>query len=164
MGIERGYLLASFHTAIEQTLSTVVEKGLFGWRVTDCIVSLIHGRYHAPTPSAGDYRRLTAAVFGQALRKAGTTVCAPVSQFELDAPAESLTSALGKLVAVGAIPAPAVVDSTRCRITGTMPTAAVDEFEQRVPSVTAGRGCSSPNLRATCPFKVLHPPEQSQPA
>ncbi len=25
-------------------------------------------------------------------------------------------------------------------------------------------GCSSPNLRATCPFKVLHPPEQSQPA
>jgi ribosomal protection tetracycline resistance protein len=140
MGIERGYLLPSFHTAIEQTLSTVVEEGLFGWRVTDCIVSLIRGRYHAPTPSAGDYRRLTAAVFGQALRKAGTTVCAPVSQFELDAPSESLTSALGKLVAVGAIPAPAVVDSTRCRITGTMPTAAVDEFEQRVPSVTAGRG------------------------
>ncbi|MGI8693356.1 MAG: hypothetical protein ACR2JK_10735 [Geodermatophilaceae bacterium] len=40
---------------MEETLSTVDNEGLFGWRVTDCRVTLIHGRYHAPTPSAGEY-------------------------------------------------------------------------------------------------------------
>jgi ribosomal protection tetracycline resistance protein len=140
MGIERGYLLPSFHTAIEETLSTVVDEGPSGWRVTDCVVTLIHGRYHASTPSAGEYRRLTAAAFGHAVRQAGTTVCAPVSRFELEIPIDSLTSVLAKLVAAGATPDPAEVGLNRCRVTGTMPTADVDEFEQRLPGMTAGRG------------------------
>jgi ribosomal protection tetracycline resistance protein len=140
LGVERGYLLPSFHVAIEETLSTVVTEGLFGWRVTDCRVTLIHGRYHAPTPSAGDYRRLTAVAFGQALRQAGTTVCAPVSCFELEIPADALTSVLARLVTAGATPEIAEAGTTRCRVTGTMPTEKVDEFEQRLPGDTSGQG------------------------
>jgi ribosomal protection tetracycline resistance protein len=140
LGVERGYLLPSFHTAIEETLATVVDEGLFGWRVIDCIVTLIHGRYHAPTPSAGEYRRLTATAFERALRRAGTTVCAPFSQFDLEIPADSLTSALAKLIAAGATPEPVEVGIARCRVTGTMPTAEVDGFGQRLPGMTSGRG------------------------
>ncbi len=140
MGVQRGYLLPSFHVAIEETLSTVVDEGLFGWRVTDCRVTLVHGRYHAPTPSAGEYRRLTTAAFGHALRQAGTKVCAPFSSFELEVPADVLTSVLAKLVAIGATPDIAEVGTTRCRVTGTMPTEEVDEFEQRLPGNTSGQG------------------------
>ncbi|CAN5146837.1 TetM/TetW/TetO/TetS family tetracycline resistance ribosomal protection protein [soil metagenome] len=140
LGVERGYLLPSFHVAIEETLARVVGEGVFGWRVTDCLVTLIHGRYHAPTPSAWEYRRLIALAFGQALRQAGTTVCAPVSRFELELPAEALTSVLGMLVAAGATPALDEVGSTRCRVTGTMPTWQVDEFEQRFPGMSSGQG------------------------
>lgn len=140
MGVERGFLLPSFHTAIEETLSRVVRQGLFGWRVTDCIVTLIHGRYHAPTPSAGEYRRLTELAFHHALRRAGTTVCEPVSRFDLEIPAHTLTPVLAKLVAAGATPELGEASTTRCRVTGTMPTEEADEFEQRLPGVTSGQG------------------------
>jgi ribosomal protection tetracycline resistance protein len=140
MGVERGYLLPSFHVAIEETITTVTREGLFGWAVTDCVVTLVHGRFHAPTPSAGEYRRLTTSAFRRALQQAGTTVCAPVSRFELETPSETLTSVLARLVSIGATPEPAEVGVTRWRITGTLPTEEVDEFEQRLPGMTSGRG------------------------
>jgi ribosomal protection tetracycline resistance protein len=140
MGVERGYLIPSFHVAIEETLAAVVGEGLFGWRVTDCRVTLVHGRYHAPTPSAGEYRRLTALAFRRALRQAGTTVCAPVSRFELEVPADALTSALSRLVAAGATPEVDQLGINRCRVTGTMPADQVDEFEQRLPGLSSGLG------------------------
>jgi ribosomal protection tetracycline resistance protein len=138
--VERGYLLPSFHVAIEETITTVTREGLFGWAVTDCVVTLVHGRFHAPTPSAGEYRRLTTSAFRRALQQAGTTVCAPVSRFELETPSETLTSVLARLVSIGATPEPAEVGVTRWRITGTLPTEEVDEFEQRLPGMTSGRG------------------------
>jgi ribosomal protection tetracycline resistance protein len=139
-GVERGYLLPSFHVAIEETLATEVQEGLYGWRVTDCRVSVIHSRFSAPTPSAGEFRRLTSVAFRQALRHAGTIVCAPVSSFDLEIPTDALTSVLAKLVVAGATPEPAELGTTRCRIVGTMPTEAVDDFEQRLPGMTSGQG------------------------
>jgi ribosomal protection tetracycline resistance protein len=140
LGVERGYLIPSFHVAIEETLATVLKEGLFGWRVTDCRVTLIHGRYHAPTPSAGEYRRLIESAFAGALRRARTIVCAPVSHFEVEVPAETLTLVLAKLVAAGATPQMAETTPTRFRVTGTIATEAVGEFEQRLPGMTSGQG------------------------
>ena len=139
-GVERGYLLPSFHVAIEETLAAEVAEGLHGWRVTDCRVRVVHARFSAPTPSAGEYRKLTTATFRRALREAGTTVCAPVSRFELGLPAESLTAVLSALVAAGAAAEPVEVGPARCRVTGTIPTAAVAELERRLPDLTSGRG------------------------
>jgi ribosomal protection tetracycline resistance protein len=140
MGVERGYLLPSFHVAIEETIPTALSEGLFGWRVTDCIVTLIHGRFNAPTPSAGEYRRLTATALREALQRAGTIVCAPFSRFELELPVEALTAVMARLVAVGARPEPPAMGTSHCRLAGTMPTEAVDHFEQRLPGLTAGQG------------------------
>jgi len=67
-------------------------------------------------------------------------VCAPVSRFDLEIPADALPSVLAKLVAAGATPEPAEVRTTRCRLTGTMPTEEVARFEQRLPDMTAGQG------------------------
>jgi ribosomal protection tetracycline resistance protein len=140
VGVERGYLLPSFHVAIEETIAAEVEEGLYGWRVTDCAVSVVHSRFSAPTPSAGEFRRLTTAAFRQALRRSGTTVCAPWSRFDVEIPTDALTGVLAKLVAAGATPEPAELGPTRCRVVGTMPTEAVDEFEQRLPGMTSGQG------------------------
>jgi ribosomal protection tetracycline resistance protein len=139
-GVERGYLLPSFHVGIEERVATELEEGLYGWRVTDCRVTVIHSRFSAPTPSAGDFRRLTSVALGRALRQAGTTVCAPFSRFELEIPADALTAVLGKLVSVGATPEPAEMGTARCRLTGTIRTEEVNVFEQRLPGMTSGQG------------------------
>jgi ribosomal protection tetracycline resistance protein len=140
LAVERGFLLPSFHTAIEETLTSELRQGLFGWRVTDLVVTLIHSRYSAPTPPAGYFRQLTSSVFREALRLAGTTVCAPVSQFEVDIPARSISQVLKKLLAAGATPQPPEQRNSRCRIIGTIPTDQVHTFEQRLPHLTTGEG------------------------
>jgi ribosomal protection tetracycline resistance protein len=89
LAVERGWLLPSFHAAIEETLPTELEVGLFGWRVADCTVTLTQSRFCAPTPPAGYFRWLTSVVLRQALAKAGTRVCAPMSEFEVEIPPPS---------------------------------------------------------------------------
>ena len=139
-GVERGYLLPSFHVAIEAALARELAEGLHGWRLIDACVRVTHSRFSAPTPSAGEFRRLTHLAFRQALARAGTTVCAPVSSFELTVPAESLTSVLSMLVGLGATPEPVEVGVVRCLVTGTLPTSEVGPFERRLPDLTSGRG------------------------
>ena len=67
-GVERGYLLPSFHVAIEETLAKEVREGLYGWRLADATVRVVHSRYHAPTPSAGEFRALTTTAFRASTR------------------------------------------------------------------------------------------------
>ena len=163
-GVERGYLLPSFHVAIEETLAAELGQGLYGWRVTDLRVRVVHSRFHAPTPSAGEFRRLTVTTFRRALQQAGTTVCAPVSRFELGMPAESLPSVLSALVAAGANAEPVEVGTSRCRVTGTIPTGAVAEFERRLPDLTSGRGFLTSEPAGHVPVRGTPPTRRRQPA
>ncbi len=138
--VELGGLLLSFHTAVEETVPTTLRVGLYGWRVTDCVVTLTHSGYWAPASTAGDFRRLTAIVLRQALRRAGTTVCAPVSEFEVEIPSTSTSRVMQRLHAVRAKPGPPEMRGTRCRVTGAMPTDQVQTFEARLPGLTQGEG------------------------
>lgn len=138
--VERGYLLPSFHTAITQTLDMEMRAGLRGWRVTDCRIALIHSRFRAVTPPAGHFRDLTSRCLRRALEQAGTTVCAPVSEFEADVPADSIRPVLHALHAVGASPQPPSILTDRARITGMIAAERVSDVEQRLPNLTGGRG------------------------
>ena len=138
-GVERGWLLPQFHHAVEEQLRTELAEGLHGWRIADLDVRTVHSRWGAPTPSPSDFRRVTHRAFRQALAAAGTVVCAPVSRFELEVPAEALSRVLGALVAAGATPEPLDTGPTS-RVVGTLPTEQVATFEQRLPGYTSGRG------------------------
>jgi ribosomal protection tetracycline resistance protein len=140
MGTERGYLLPSFHRAIEETVPQVLATGLLGWRVVDWVVTLTDARFSAPTPPAGSYRDLTERALRDALQVAGTTPCAPLSAFEVEVPEQSLTALLQVLIASGATPGLPEFGAGRCTLTGTMPTAAVYGVEHALPELTGGRG------------------------
>lgn len=138
--VHLGGLLLSFHTAIEETVPKALQCGVHGWRVTDCVVTLTHSGYWAPVSSAGDFRRLTAIVLRGALERAGTTVCAPVSEFEVEIPAGAMSQVLHRLATTGATPEEPVLGTSRCRLTGVMPTDQLNVFEQRLPALTQGEG------------------------
>jgi ribosomal protection tetracycline resistance protein len=140
MGVERGYLLPSFHTAIETTVHEQLQRGLQGWRVVDCVVTLVHGRFHAATPSAGEFRRLTALAFRTALCQAGTLVCAPWSRIEVRMPEAALPAALSLLVELGGTPAEITTAGERATLVAELATAEVDVYERRVPDLTSGLG------------------------
>jgi ribosomal protection tetracycline resistance protein len=140
IAIERGWLLPSFHTAIEETVAHELRTGLHGWAVTGCTVTLVNGRYSAPTPSAGAFRALAASTLRRALADATTTVCAPVSEFEVGMPTPALRAVLHELLAAGATPHPPETNGRRSLVTGVVPTSRVHDVEARLPHLTGGEG------------------------
>ena len=102
LGVELGSLPLAFHKAIEDTVFQTLKQGLYGWEVTDIIVTLTHTGYASPVTTASDFRNLTPLVLMDALKKAETYVYEPVNEFELTVPEHAISTAMYKLAAVPA--------------------------------------------------------------
>jgi ribosomal protection tetracycline resistance protein len=138
--VEPGGLPAAFHTAIEETVRQTLQQGLSGWEVTDCVVTLTDTAYCSPVTAAGDFRKLTPLVLMTALRQAGTTVCEPVHQFEVEVPLEAVGAAMSRLAAARAIIDHSEVRGASSRLRGTIPVRSVYEFQRQLPSLSHGEG------------------------
>ncbi|HTT92905.1 MAG TPA: GTP-binding protein, partial [Acidimicrobiales bacterium] len=78
-----------FAEAMARYTDQALQQGLYGWRVTDCLVTMTDcGYYVGDGPAkpvgttalttAAHFRRLTPMVVAKALERAGTTVCEPM--------------------------------------------------------------------------------------
>jgi ribosomal protection tetracycline resistance protein len=139
----------SFAAAMEQYVTGTLRQGLYGWQVTDCVVSLIRSQYsiadgppstRGPLSTPKDFRKLTPLVVMAALRQAGPVVCEPVHRFRLDTPADTLPAllpVLGKLHAASEVTA---TRDTWCTLEGDITAARLHELRQQIPSLTRGDG------------------------
>ena len=69
LGVELGSLPLAFHKAIEDTVFQTLKQGLYGWEVSDIIVTLTHTGYASPVTTASDFRNLTPLVLMDALKQ-----------------------------------------------------------------------------------------------
>src|SRR5262249_3825929 len=95
---ELGALPLAFYRAIEETVYETLMQGLCGWEVTDCTVTLTHAGFNSILSTAGDFRKLTPLVLMQALLRAGTEVCEPIEELDLDIPEDTFGAVTGALV------------------------------------------------------------------
>jgi ribosomal protection tetracycline resistance protein len=136
---EYGLMPGSLHTAAEEAVRETLRQGIYGWPVTDCVVTLTRAGY--PTGSTpSDVRNLTPLVLGAALLEAGTIVCEPVSRFRLEIPADALAPVLGQLAKLRAVPDPAVVDGDFAVIIGDIPAGDANTLQAALPGLTSGEG------------------------
>ncbi|WP_326738552.1 translation factor GTPase family protein [Streptomyces sp. NBC_01022] len=150
--VELGSMPYSLMRAVEETVVETLGQGLYGWRVTDCTVTMTHSGYwprqshsHAVfdksmSSTAGDFRNLTPLVLMAALRQAGTTVYEPMHRFRAELPADTLGPLLPVLAHLRAVPGPPSVDGAHCVLEGEIPAARVHELQQRLPGLTRGEG------------------------
>ncbi len=148
--IELGALPLSFLRAIEETVRQTLGQGLWGWQVTDCVVTLIRSGYwprqsHAHqsfdksmSSTGRDFRQLTPLVLMDALRRAGTRVYEPWQGFTLEIPADVTGAVLPVLARLRAVPRTSVVRGTVCTLEGEIPAAQVNPLEQALPGLTRG--------------------------
>ena len=114
--VELGSIRLAFHKAVEDTVAATLQQGLYGWNVTDCVVTMTHSGY-APRQShsharfdksmsstGADFRHLTPLVLMNALKRAGTQVCEPVQQFRIEFPTDVLGAVSRALAQLDAIP------------------------------------------------------------
>lgn len=141
--VELGALLLSFHTAIEETVRNSLHQGLAGWRIPDAEVVVTATAYDSVGTTAGHFRQLTPLVLFAALAKAGTTVCEPMSRFELTGPATAISVLMRALAdAQASIGAPEVGTSSLLLVGG-LPTERVHGLTQLLPGLTTGQGLLS---------------------
>ena len=150
--IELGALPFSFLKAVEETVREALGQGIYGWQVTDCVVTMTHSGYwprqsHAHgtfdksmSSTAGDFRSLTPLVLMTALARAGTRVYEPWHRFRLEAPADALTPLLALLARLHGVPRAQALQASSCVLDGEIPAARVRELEHQLPALTRGEG------------------------
>jgi ribosomal protection tetracycline resistance protein len=139
----------SFSEHMEEYVRETLRAGLFGWQVSDCLVTMTRCNYsiadgppsrRGPTSSAADFRKLTPLVLMQALERAGTVVYEPTVRVRLEVPTGTIGSVLPALARLGAVvetPSPHGELST---IQATLPAARADDLQRELPGLTGGEG------------------------
>lgn len=147
-----GKMPAAFYKAVEETVHDTLNQGVYGWKVTDCRVSLTHAGFWPRQSSAHggfdknisstarDFRYLTPLVLMDALRDAGVVVCEPIHKFRLEIPDQALDSVLKVLPMLGAIPMLTERMNESCVISGEVPVKSIHSLQQQLPSLTSGEG------------------------
>jgi ribosomal protection tetracycline resistance protein len=142
-----------FRNAVEDTVQETLCQGLYGWRVTDCTVTLTHSGYSSPGTTAGDFRKLTPLVLMSALKQAGTRVCEPIQRFHLEIPTDTFGATVSALARLRAVPQTQEMRDSSYTLEGGIPAARVHELQQQLPALTRGEGvleCDFDCYRAVC--------------
>jgi ribosomal protection tetracycline resistance protein len=150
--VELGSMPFAFHKAVEDTVKATLHQGIYGWQVTDCIVTMTHSGY-APRQShshaifdksmsstAGDFRNLTPLVLMSALKQASTRVYEPIHRFHLEVPADTLGLILPVLARLHAVPQMPAMRGSSCTLKGEVPAARVQDLQQQLRALTRGEG------------------------
>jgi ribosomal protection tetracycline resistance protein len=140
-----------FTDAMTQYVRHALDQGLYGWQVTDCVVTMNECGYYIgdgptkrvlPTPrtTAADFRKLTPLVLREALRQAGTVVCQPMARVRLELPAPRMGDVLSALARLGAATEMPLLDAEQSIVTARLPSAQVRGLQEQLPGLTGGEG------------------------
>jgi ribosomal protection tetracycline resistance protein len=126
-----------------------LREGLYGWRVTDCIVTMTQSNYSSPDgpPSrrgplstAADFRKLTPRVVMQALERAGTVVCEPTVRVSLEIPTDAIGAVMPALARLGASVELPSLQGKLATIETILPATRAQELQRQLAVLTGGEG------------------------
>ena len=141
--------IESFTEHMNQYVRQTLDEGVFGWQVTDCIVTMTRCAYsvpdgppsrRGPLSTAADFRKLTPLVLMQALERAGTVVCEPIVQARLEIPAGSSNAVMGALSRLGGAVETRTVRGDLCMIEAVLPGARAHDLQRQLSRLTGGEG------------------------
>jgi ribosomal protection tetracycline resistance protein len=138
-----------FAEAMTRYVRDSLASGLYGWQVTDCIVTMNECDYYVgdgpakrvlatPKTTAADFRKLTPMVLTEALRKAGTVVCEPVAVLRIEVPVPRMGAVLSALAGLGAAVDAPLMHQDGAVLTAKLPTERVHGLQSVLPALTSG--------------------------
>ena len=148
-----------FVETMEQYVRTTLQEGLFGWRVTDCTVTMtecgyfvgdgpkrgsrsVSGGVHANNSrtTAADFRKLTPLVLMRALERAQTVVCEPMVRAHIEIPTDSIGAVLAAVARLGGV-AGTPSSGGELSVTETvLPASRAQDLRRQLSGLTGGEG------------------------
>jgi ribosomal protection tetracycline resistance protein len=140
-----------FTDAMTQYVLGAFDNGLYGWQVTDCVITMDECNYYVgdgpakrvlPTPrtTAADFRKLTPLVLMEALRQAGTVVCQPMARVRVELPAARMGDVLAAVARLGGATEQPALGEELSVVTAMLPSAQVRSLQEQLPGLTGGEG------------------------
>jgi ribosomal protection tetracycline resistance protein len=139
----------SFAEHMERYVRGTLREGVYGWQVTDCVVTMTGCTYsvpdgppsrRGPLSTAADFRKLTPIVVMRALQRAGTAVCEPIVRATVEVPADTIGAVLPAVARLGGLVEPPALQGTLSTIETTVPATRVDDLRRQLPGLTHGEG------------------------
>jgi ribosomal protection tetracycline resistance protein len=155
-----------FAEAMEQYVREALQAGLFGWQVTDCVVTLTRSEYggadgppskRGQLSTAADFRKLTPLVLRQALERAETMVCEPIVRASVEIPADAIGAVMPALARLGAAVETPSVQGRLAMIETVLPAARAHDLQQQLPRLTGGEGVLESRFAGHEPVKGSQP-------
>ena len=160
--------VGSFTAHVESWVSETLSEGLYGWKVTDCIVTMDHCLYGVSdgppsrrgNSSPSDFRYLTPIVVMEALRAAGSVVCEPLVTVTLEIPSHSLDRVLTALGRAGASIKEVTAEGELSFVRATLTSEEAVDLERSLPALTNGEGLKNSAYSGYRPCKGSTPRRQ----
>lgn len=138
--ITTGYLKQTFQNGVEDGVHAYLDQGLYGWELTDMKISLISYEFNSVDGTPSDYRDLSPLVLFDALKKAGTKLLWPISEYQLSIPTSHMGRAMSELQRMKATIEEPAIEAERCIIKGIIPVELSHNYDLTVHQYTAGTG------------------------
>jgi ribosomal protection tetracycline resistance protein len=130
-------------------VGNTLEQGLFGWQVTDCIVTMTDCDYYIgdgatkptrPTPrtTAAHFRKLTPIVLMRALAHAKTVVCEPRVRARIETPAATVGAVVASAAQLGGALEPPTVRGSLSIVDTVIAARRVQDLQRFLSEVTGG--------------------------
>jgi len=141
--------LGSFTEHMGEYVRRTLREGLFGWQVTDCVVTMTRCMYsvpdgppsrRGPLSTAADFRKLTPIVVMHALSDAGIAVCEPTLRLSLEIPTGSLRNVLAALARLGAGVETPSLEGDLSVVETVVAAARANDLQRQLPRLTSGEG------------------------
>jgi ribosomal protection tetracycline resistance protein len=152
--------VGNFAAMMTQYVTQALRAGPFGWRVTDCTVTMTECGYISPSTTAAHFRKLTPVVLMAALDQAGTVVCEPMIQVSLEIPAETTGSVLAAVARLGGSAGAPALRADIAVFQTLLPAARAQDLQRQLPGLTSGEGVAETSFGGYRPLATQ--PEQAQ--
>src|SRR5581483_7086554 len=139
---------ALFADAMRDYVGQALEHGRYGWRVTDCTVTLTECFYavwdgppsRRGSTSLADFKKLTPLVVKQALEASETVVCEPVVRARVEVPTASIGAVSAAIARLDAQVETPRLGSELAILETVLPVLRAQELQRLLPGLTGGEG------------------------
>jgi ribosomal protection tetracycline resistance protein len=140
---------AGFAEHMEGYVGQALAEGIFGWEVTDCVVTMTACDYsvadgppsrRGPDSTAADFRKLTPIVVMQALEQAATVVCEPIVRVVLEIPTGTIGTVVSALARLGGAAEAPLLKGRLAAIETVLSAARANDLQRQLPGLTGGEG------------------------
>lgn len=138
--ITTGFLKQTFQNGVVDGVYAYLDQGLHGWELTDMKITFISYEFNSVSSTPSDYRDLSPLVLFDALKRAGTKLLWPLSEYQLSVPTPYMGRAMSDLKQMKATFDEPVIEGDTCTITGIIPVDLSHNYQLTVHQYSGGLG------------------------